>query len=545
MVATILNFFQAASAKPAISVTTEAAPSTTVEAGKKFARMINESADPREPAAKPRSNQADSSSVTTKSATAKPAGKAKQELPAEEKAPLLAHEITPEEASLMLALLPAQPIQAQQMPEAAPAANRTLQTELEAIIATGTPKSVADINAALQTSTFVTDQSPAASFNAELAATGTIELPTSLTTTNNNSDPAIEASLLALVKDTLDHTTGVSSDEAQTAASTPTATATNPALAENPAPAAPPTTIAANAAERSDAATIRTEVREMAQEAIIAKQTTTSATVPAAEPIAVQENLPLDARIPSLEIEKKKESLPEITLPGAKPTAPETTSQTITPNAVAAAASAPTISGDAKGEDTALAEAISATTDAKPTARHDGIVAPHGPAHAQQVAPAATTTVNAVPLISAPVKEQVTVAIRQAKSEGIEQITIQLDPLDLGRVEVKMHVAADGKASLSFLVDKPETFDALSRDARALERSLQESGIKADTGGMQFNLRQQPQPQSDLGGQNGQRHSNNAPLGRGEAETTSASVTQLAPARTYRLDFSEGVDIRA
>jgi len=116
-------------------------------------------------------------------------------------------------------------------------------------------------------------------------------------------------------------------------------------------------------------------------------------------------------------------------------------------------------------------------------------------------------------------------------------------------VEVKMQMGADGQTQISFIADKASTFDSLSRDARILEHSLQEVGIKADTGSMQFNLRQQPQPQlqSDLGqgqGQQDQQASNET----GEADgNTIGGVASIASAanRYYNVNIHDGVDIRA
>lgn len=138
----------------------------------------------------------------------------------------------------------------------------------------------------------------------------------------------------------------------------------------------------------------------------------------------------------------------------------------------------------------------------------------------------------------APIREQVHVAISKAAKEGIEQITIALDPAGLGRVEVKLHTGQDGKTSISFLVDNPETFDALSRDARGLERSLQESGLKADSGGMQFNLRQQAQQNAQDGEP---RQANN----RGPNAPGVIHASAEAPARNYRVNVHDGIDIHA
>jgi hypothetical protein len=104
------------------------------------------------------------------------------------------------------------------------------------------------------------------------------------------------------------------------------------------------------------------------------------------------------------------------------------------------------------------------------------------------------------------VADQVVVAVKHAKEDGIERITIQLQPNDLGHVEVKLESHSDGRSHIVFTADKADTLEVLQRDVRSLERSLQEAGIKTDAGTMEFNLRQQPQPQAQMGG--GQGHGN-------------------------------------
>lgn len=130
--------------------------------------------------------------------------------------------------------------------------------------------------------------------------------------------------------------------------------------------------------------------------------------------------------------------------------------------------------------------------------------------------------------------EQVQVAITTMKDEGINSITLQLEPADLGRVEIKMDTV-EGKTTIAFLVDKPETLDALSRDARSLERMLQEAGVRADAGSMQFNLRQQAQGQAGDG-----------KSGNGDADgVEEISAAAGAVTKHYTLNVKDGVDIHA
>ncbi len=135
--------------------------------------------------------------------------------------------------------------------------------------------------------------------------------------------------------------------------------------------------------------------------------------------------------------------------------------------------------------------------------------------------------------------EQVHVAITTMKDEGLNSITLQLEPADLGRVEIKMDTV-EGKTNIAFLVDKPETLDALSRDARSLERMLQEAGVRADAGGMQFNLRQQSQEQAGNDDGKGRKGGKGAAGDIEEVASTAGAVT-----KHYTLNVKDGVDIHA
>jgi flagellar hook-length control protein FliK len=76
-----------------------------------------------------------------------------------------------------------------------------------------------------------------------------------------------------------------------------------------------------------------------------------------------------------------------------------------------------------------------------------------------------------------------------AKSEaGESEFTLRLDPPDLGGIEVKLHVDAQGQAQASLTADKPQTLDLLQRDAGVLERTLKDAGLDLG-GGLSFSLK--------------------------------------------------------
>jgi chemotaxis protein MotD len=94
---------------------------------------------------------------------------------------------------------------------------------------------------------------------------------------------------------------------------------------------------------------------------------------------------------------------------------------------------------------------------------------------------------NPVPLTGTALAVEIISRLR----DGLRRFDIRLDPPELGRVDVRLEVDKNGHATTRLTVDKPETLDLLLRDARGLERALQQAGLKTDQGGLEFSLRQQ------------------------------------------------------
>jgi flagellar hook-length control protein FliK len=139
--------------------------------------------------------------------------------------------------------------------------------------------------------------------------------------------------------------------------------------------------------------------------------------------------------------------------------------------------------------------------------------------------------------------EQISVHIQRAVADGTSRITVQLNPVELGHVEVQLDFAQDGRVSATILADRPETLDMLQRDARALERSLQSAGLQTDGGSLSFDLRggsQQGSGSHNLAG------GNQGQAGNGETQAQShnrraATAEPAAPVLTGSSDG--GVDI--
>src|SRR3546814_18539487 len=97
-----------------------------------------------------------------------------------------------------------------------------------------------------------------------------------------------------------------------------------------------------------------------------------------------------------------------------------------------------------------------------------------------------------------------------------------LHPAELGRIEVKLENASDGTLRAVISAERTETLDLLQRDARGLERALQEAGVKTDSGSLSFTLRGQ--------GQHHEQQAGNSGTGRGAPAAARSGHSQAAAA---------------
>lgn len=88
---------------------------------------------------------------------------------------------------------------------------------------------------------------------------------------------------------------------------------------------------------------------------------------------------------------------------------------------------------------------------------------------------------------------QIAVAITRQARQGTNRFEIRLDPPELGRIDVRLEVGHDGRASATLTVDRHDTLDLLSRDARTLQKTLSDAGVTADQGALRFSLRNDQQ----------------------------------------------------
>jgi hypothetical protein len=86
------------------------------------------------------------------------------------------------------------------------------------------------------------------------------------------------------------------------------------------------------------------------------------------------------------------------------------------------------------------------------------------------------------------VANQISVHIQRAILDGQDRIRIRLNPVELGRIDVKLELGHDGRLQAAIGAERHETLELLQRDARTLERALQDAGFKTDQQNFSFDL---------------------------------------------------------
>lgn len=164
-------------------------------------------------------------------------------------------------------------------------------------------------------------------------------------------------------------------------------------------------------------------------------------------------------------------------------------------------------------------------------------------ATAGQPGTAATTVVSGVAIGNVPVE------IGMRSLSGSSHFEIRLDPVELGRIDVKLEIDAAGSVRAHLLVDRPETLAFLQRDSSHLQRAFEQAGLSATSDGVALSLRQ---GSTDTGGGSSGRGGtpDDGASARAQAASRSADADTLDTAsaslatRRYLWSRPSGVDVR-
>jgi len=134
------------------------------------------------------------------------------------------------------------------------------------------------------------------------------------------------------------------------------------------------------------------------------------------------------------------------------------------------------------------------------------------------------------------------VHIAQQFKNGARRFDIRLDPPELGRIDVRLDVSRDGQVSTHLVVERAETLDLLQRDARQLERALQDAGLDTSKEDMKFSLKDQGLEQGEQENAASDDNDNFASK-RDTADDQAEMMDEAMPPPTRYL-ATAGLDIR-
>lgn len=189
------------------------------------------------------------------------------------------------------------------------------------------------------------------------------------------------------------------------------------------------------------------------------------------------------------------------------------------------------------GADTTAASAISSAAASSASGDGQGLTS----SQAQNTG-AATVRIGTLPGQSQPTQlPAMAIALQIARNvqKGLSRFNIQLDPPEMGRIDVRMEVQRDGQVAAHLVVEKPQTLDLLQRDARALQQALNDAGLQADSDSLSFSLRDENAGGNARGFSGGEAGSNAPSAAQADAGETVQSLIY-----NVNLSATGGVDIR-
>jgi flagellar hook-length control protein FliK len=130
--------------------------------------------------------------------------------------------------------------------------------------------------------------------------------------------------------------------------------------------------------------------------------------------------------------------------------------------------------------------------------------------------------------------DQIKVVINRAAKAGLDKVTIQLKPHELGRVDVQLEMSEDHKVRVTVTADNKDTLALLQNDSRMLERALNDAGLRTDANNLHFSLRSDAEARDSQQGQGGDRNGradNNGATDESEDIAMTYDYTEIARAR--------------
>jgi len=102
--------------------------------------------------------------------------------------------------------------------------------------------------------------------------------------------------------------------------------------------------------------------------------------------------------------------------------------------------------------------------------------------------------------------EQIAIQINKMAKSGNEEMTINLKPAELGRVQIKLEFSPDQKVQVLVMADNQSSLDLMMKDQDSLARALQNAGIQVDSGSLEFSLNENQQNKAFEDNMKGSKH---------------------------------------
>ncbi|WP_417827933.1 flagellar hook-length control protein FliK [Thalassospira sp.] len=225
---------------------------------------------------------------------------------------------------------------------------------------------------------------------------------------------------------------------------------------------------------------------------------------------------------------------------GANAGNPAQNAQTAQQAMAAAAQAANMPNNPTASQNTAVNGAVTATGGTEAVATANG--QPGSTSSLQQTNTGGQTAQTARQAPTQQIQQQVAVSIRNAASEGVDKISVQLRPEHLGRVDVKMEIGQDGRIQGVIQADTRETLDMLRQDSRALQQALKDAGLNADSQSFTFEHRNEGGQSQEGNGQS--RMTANQGSSPDEGDVMSGTELAEHVAIGYGINPNGLVDIR-
>lgn len=146
---------------------------------------------------------------------------------------------------------------------------------------------------------------------------------------------------------------------------------------------------------------------------------------------------------------------------------------------------------------------------------------------------------------SSSVVDRVVLKLSRNVKDGQSKMSLQLHPEELGKITISLDFSDDGTVQGTVVADNAKTLEILQKDSGSLERALQDAGLRAESGSLQFSLGEQKE-QNNAGletGSSGSNRFDNAESGSDD-DSEEGSLAEIGTLSETYYVTPQGVNIR-